>query len=399
MNRRDFLRQCAQLAACVPALSVLGACGSAKEPLGLYRDLEVNFDGSVLVIGAGAAGLAAGRLLGRYGIEYQVLEASDRLGGRVLQTEALGDFPIDLGAEWIHVDPSILASLIDDPSVHDSMAVIPYVPESLAVREGSSLSSMNWGRNYYQDHKFHRSTWYHYLERYIAPDVVPNIRFEHPVSTIDYSGRRVVVTTRDGTRFEADRLVITVPIKVLQDGLITFVPSLNAAQAEAVHSVWVPPGIKVFTEFDRRFYPDLVLNGPALEDASSDKLYYNAAFRKDSSRHVMGHFWVADEAARLTDLGDDEAIVGAMLDDLDRIFGGQASRYHRASVVQNWSAAPFIRGAYSSDFSLSQDVMIDTLDGVDPRLTFAGEAFADDSATVHGAMRSGYDAVVQILRG
>ena len=58
---------------------------------------------SVLIVGAGAAGLAAARDLGRAGREVIVLEARERIGGRVLTLAAPdGQAPIELGAEFIH---------------------------------------------------------------------------------------------------------------------------------------------------------------------------------------------------------------------------------------------------------------------------------------------------------
>jgi monoamine oxidase len=58
---------------------------------------------SVLIIGAGAAGLAAARDLGRAGREVIVLEARDRIGGRVFtDRDTDSPVPIELGAEFVH---------------------------------------------------------------------------------------------------------------------------------------------------------------------------------------------------------------------------------------------------------------------------------------------------------
>ena len=52
---------------------------------------------SAIVIGAGAAGLAAAERLVADGLEVTVLEASDRAGGRVRHLEGFADFDIELG--------------------------------------------------------------------------------------------------------------------------------------------------------------------------------------------------------------------------------------------------------------------------------------------------------------
>lgn len=58
--------------------------------------------GRVLVIGAGIAGLAAARRLREAGMEVIVLEARDRIGGRIHTRDHFGNGGVDLGASWIH---------------------------------------------------------------------------------------------------------------------------------------------------------------------------------------------------------------------------------------------------------------------------------------------------------
>lgn len=60
----------------------------------------------VIVVGAGMAGLAAAARLGRSGLSVLILEARDRIGGRVLtRTDKFLGAPIELGAEFIHGFP------------------------------------------------------------------------------------------------------------------------------------------------------------------------------------------------------------------------------------------------------------------------------------------------------
>jgi len=56
----------------------------------------------VLVVGAGVAGLTAANALTHAGVECVVLEARDRIGGR-LHTVDVGGSPVDLGGSWIHM--------------------------------------------------------------------------------------------------------------------------------------------------------------------------------------------------------------------------------------------------------------------------------------------------------
>ncbi len=67
--------------------------------------------GPVLIVGAGIAGVGAARALVDGGVEVIVIEARDRLGGRIHTDTSLG-VPIDLGASWIHgVDDNPVAEL------------------------------------------------------------------------------------------------------------------------------------------------------------------------------------------------------------------------------------------------------------------------------------------------
>ena len=56
----------------------------------------------ILIVGAGAAGITAGHALSEKGIDFEILEASSVHGGRVKKNADFADFPIDLGAEWVH---------------------------------------------------------------------------------------------------------------------------------------------------------------------------------------------------------------------------------------------------------------------------------------------------------
>jgi monoamine oxidase len=66
----------------------------------------------VLIIGAGAAGLAALRELHSTGLHAAVLEARNRIGGRIL-TDHSTPSPVELGAEFVHGKPKAIWSILE----------------------------------------------------------------------------------------------------------------------------------------------------------------------------------------------------------------------------------------------------------------------------------------------
>lgn len=72
----------------------------------------------VAIIGAGVAGLSAARTLVEHGLDVLVLEATERLGGRVRTAHPPDtSLPIELGPEFVHGDPDRTRELVRDPSI------------------------------------------------------------------------------------------------------------------------------------------------------------------------------------------------------------------------------------------------------------------------------------------
>ncbi|MDH3533542.1 MAG: FAD-dependent oxidoreductase, partial [Gammaproteobacteria bacterium] len=61
---------------------------------------------NIVIVGAGAAGLAAAKELRRLGRDFLVLEAAHRIGGRAYTEDLVPGIPFDLGAHWI-MAPSV----------------------------------------------------------------------------------------------------------------------------------------------------------------------------------------------------------------------------------------------------------------------------------------------------
>lgn len=65
----------------------------------------------VIVIGAGMAGLAAARRLRAAGVDVLLLEARERVGGRIHTDTSFADQPIELGAELVHGESTVTVEL------------------------------------------------------------------------------------------------------------------------------------------------------------------------------------------------------------------------------------------------------------------------------------------------
>ncbi|MEQ8705106.1 MAG: NAD(P)/FAD-dependent oxidoreductase [Phaeodactylibacter sp.] len=401
MTRKAFIEKALKASMGLPLFSsfLLESCNRYDLE---FPVLPMGFQGKVLVVGAGAAGLAAGHLLQRSGIDFEIIEAAPVWGGRMKKAVGFADFPIDLGAEWIHTHPDILSDILNSPGMDMDTKIdfIAYSPKTTQTWNNGRLRNHNYISKLYSEWKFKHTTWFGFFEAYIVPGIESRITLNTPISEVDYSSDRVQLKTTDGRIFEADKVLFTVPVKILQNELISFVPPLPVSKTKAINQVAVGDGIKIFVEFQSRFYPDMLSFGPILKAfRKEEKFVYDAAFGKDSDKNILGLFAINEAAAAYTQLGTESAIIGEFLNELDEIFSGQASAGYVKHIIQNWSAEPYIQGAYSYDFEEKQWRVVEAIqEPVADRLFFAGEALSiDHQATVHGACESAFEAMSRML--
>ncbi|MCI5057334.1 MAG: FAD-dependent oxidoreductase [Flavobacteriales bacterium] len=396
MKREDFIKRCALMGLGSTLLpTFLSSCKKEDS-----EDIVLNFSGKVIIIGAGAAGLMAGYTLARYGIDFEILEASSIFGGRVRKNATLADFPIDIGAEWIHTKPNVFADLVDNEEIKETIDLISYRPKEVKTWRGGKLRNLNVAQFFYKEYKFKSSTWFDFFDQFIVPSIQDKIKYNKVVTEINYESTEILVRTSDGDEFLGDKIITTVPIKILQSGDINFVPALPESKVSVLNKMVIPPGIKVFIKFKERFYPDLLsVGGLLITDVEEPALYYDAAFKKDSQDNILGLFWVADKAKKLTELSDEE-IIQEVLKELDEIFEGKATENYMEHIIQNWSKEPFIQGSYSHYGSEAQDYISTLSEPIQEKVYFAGEALnASEWSTVHGAGFSGVEQAKVILEG
>ena len=361
-----------------------------------------NYKGEVLIVGAGAAGLAAARVLEQNQIQYVVLEASDRHGGRVKADETFADGPVDLGAEWIHNLPGILDVLSGAEGTAAQTELIPYHLEKVCSWNGRRIKYFRFFPELYfwffPEYKFKRSTWYEFIRRHFAQQVQHRIKYDSPVVKVDYSGGRVQVTTAQGERFVADKVLTTTSIGVLRSGDVTFVPELSKAKKEAIASVEFHPGFKLLLKFSEKFYPDAITISDPFR--SGEKNYFDVAFKKEwPGSHVLGLLVTGAATEPYYALESEEQIVTAALEELDTIFPGVASRTYTGEYrLEDWGRKPFTLGTWVEGFRIGRATLTQLNTPLEHKVYFAGEAHdVNRQMGVPGAVLSGLNAIDQLL--
>ena len=365
-------------------------------------DTAPAFDGTVCIVGAGAAGLTAGYTLKQRGIDsIIILEASSTLGGRIRKVQDFASFPIDVGGEWIHVAPTILNKITGVPGTSDQIKTILYDANPYQEWDEGEFVPYNLKVS---DYKFVNYTWFDFFDDFIVPSVANKIVFDSQVRTIDYTGDTAMVrmVTNNGKEFECDRAIVTVPLQILKDGDITFIPPFSSERLAALDMALMPPGLKVFLEFTETFYPlSFGFAKYYTDDVKvGDHLYYDETLGQESEQHILGLFAVGNPAEDYLQHTTQDDLRDYILTELDDMFDGKASDTFVRMIVQNWSDEPFIRGSYSEYFDRKEIIRAVSLP-IDDVVYFAGEAMPANGewyGYVHGAALSGRKAANAIVR-
>lgn len=366
MTRKEFIKMCGLFGIGLPAQHLLLSCSNDENSATPYA-------GKVVIIGAGAGGLSTGYFLNQQGIEFEILEASATYGGRMRINSDFADFPIPLGAEWLETNTNIFQEIVNDSSVQINIQTIADNP----------------------DRKFINYSWFNFYQDYIVPSITNRIAYSTVVHSIDYSGNQVIISTNK-MQITADKVVLSIPLQILKDGDIEFIPDLPAAKLNAITDSVVWSGFKAFFEFKFNFYGDREYEFEITPSSDGQKLYYNASLGQNTSKNILGLFAVGAPAEELTSL-EGENLKNFILEELDGIYSDQATPNYINHISQNWDNEPFIKGGYLSDFADWKTVK-ELGNSVSDKLYFAGAEFTDgeDWVSVHTAALSAKRVVEEI---
>ncbi len=396
----------------------------------------------VVVVGAGFAGLAAADALRAGGSEVTVLEARDRVGGRVWSVPFGDGAVVEHGAEFILPDYEVMESLakrfgiplvrkgtpygrrvpVGEEAVEEArleatferigqgppagaasvaaaIAALELEPRlaallrtRVAISNGHpvddlDVSVLEESASTFGDFANHTLAGGNMrLAEALATELGDLVHLSSPVRRVRSSDAGVSVATDDGV-LDADAAVIAIPTIPL--GEIEFDPPLEGATASALRAVTYGQNSKLFVRLRAPAPPSAVMS-------------------------VAGHFWTytqlgaAEEAApflvgyagtrsAIEALGGGEgperwlAATLALRTDLD------LDPDPAAAFVSNWHDDPWVRGSYSAR-SLASPIRDEDLQRPIGPLFFAGEHTAGAwHGLMEGALRSGHRAAQQVL--
>ncbi len=394
--------------------------------------------GSVVVIGAGVAGLAATRRLRAAGITTTLVEAASRIGGRA-HTTMLAGAPFDLGATWLHAaqrNPlvalaqpadhlrntdaartervfiagrpatptehaaytaawdrldSVVAPALSGPDTSLAAAMAPMADDpwaaTIALWEGAiiaaadadDLSLRDWHRNALDGPNLQPAAG---IGAYITSRLATPAALDTAVTALDWAGPGIRVETPRGT-IRADAAIVTVSTGVLAAGSIRFSPALPHTVQRAIDRL--PMGLLSKIALPLPCPPDFAPDSLLLD--RTQPITFNAW--PDSRPYVTGFV-----GGRLAwSLAPDPAAAAAFARDAFHTMTGL--RAEDSPLLSDWATDPLYRGAYA--YARPGDSgQRDILEAAFPadRLIFAGEAVCTDglAGTVAGAYLSGLAA-------
>lgn len=234
---------------------------------------------------------------------------------------------------------------------------------------------------------------YQVIVNYLAQDIP--VKFNQVVTEINYSGDRPIIIT-DQDRYEADYVVLTVPLGVLKSQTITFIPELPTAKQTAIGALGVGVLNKCYLRFPEVFWSAEI---DWLEQIGTERNLWTewVNLAGVTGLPILLGFNAATQGKAI-ESWQDQAIVDSAIATLKRIFGDDIPDPIDYQITR-WQADPFARGSYSFNAVGSTPEMRDRLAAaLNDQLFFAGEATERSYfATAHGAYLSGLRAAQEIL--
>jgi monoamine oxidase len=357
----------------------------------------------IIVIGAGMSGLVAAYELVRVGHDVTILEARDRIGGRVLTIRSpfSNNHFAEGGAARIKPSHNLTLGYAN----HFNLNLDPFYATS-----GDYVNMSNGNREIISNNTYLNTSYgsilrNEYLKIRGGSDLLPRSFYNSsalsnkiylgvPVTSIHQQNNNVTVQTSNGNQFIADRVLCTVPITVLNK--IQFTPPLSPEKQTAMNGGYrYAPSTRVYMQFQNRFWENESLNGWGNSDIP-EEIWQPTWDLAGSTGIIMSYLrWTA---AQEMDALSEEERINYILSRWENIFPGAASSL-QSGMSQSWAEEEWSKGAWASPTGSQDAALANHIGLAEDRIHFAGEHASDDHGWMQGALFSGLRAAAEINEG
>ena len=222
-----------------------------------------------------------------------------------------------------------------------------------------------------------------------------DIRLNTPIVQVDWGQDGVRLTGADGTHFDGEAVVVTVPTSIIAKQKLRFSPSLPVDKLQCITELGMGPGLKLVYVFDAPILPHGIA---ALYSKYNPPMWWSPSFGQATDRFVITAFATGDWARQLVTMGQ-AGMIAHGLKTLRQELGAANVPDPREVVVMNWSEDPYAMGVYSVVAPGAAHCRALFAKPIAQKLFFAGEATASNAwaSTVHGAYHSGLRVANEVL--
>jgi monoamine oxidase len=448
-SRKSFLKKSG-------ALGIATALGGLNP---IFSE-KSNRDEKIIIVGAGASGLYAGRLLKDKGFPVTIIEASSTHGGRIKPILTFSDYPIELGAEEIHGEKSLYTKLLKSNNIsffNTSISENYYMCNGTLKDEAEAESDEKFSKvvKAIQDIKTYKgqdisvesffkkknidSKYFHIPEAIVGNEHGTNLNkigmkaLARDLNLWDSGSENFLLKNRshlsaieDIVKLKDLYIIYDFPVIKIDSsgkGVVVFDSKWRKIEGDKI-IITVP--LNILKQGSIEFSPTL----PADKLSAIDKMgmdsgmkiimKFTKRFWEEStgsiySDGVIPEYWTAgkirsvnntvltayvtgDNASNLSSLG--KGAVREVLTDLDRLYGKNiASKSLTDSFIMDWKKEPYIKGCYSYPILNEGNARELLANSIQEKIYFAGEAANTEghSGTIQGALESAATAVKSLM--
>ena len=443
---------------------------------------------TVVIIGAGPSGLYAAQhlkkqsLQNNINLEIIIVEATERVGGRILSYQLKERFPqstthVEFGPEFVHGESNNLfidlvnqrhpdgsglleldypnyfyfgkegkfqhaeLAFKENPELTEVFDAYDKLEELNAEQEeersllqyfteqnvtsrfldvadaifandyGADMSQIGLKETIIEQQKWNYGEKYLVLTKNTFTDIIHDLAKglqiinNWVVAHIDYQNpQKIKLRNSRGEEMTANKVIITVPISVLQKGEISFTPSLGNDKILAFNSVKLGNAMKIAVIVNRKFWPNDFYDA-ICSDSFVPEIWLTPAakaIKGDLNTYTIIGFITGDRANRVLGMQEDE-VKRLFLNQLDSIFGSVSNPNPASSscigfFIRDWSKEPFFYGAYTYPTPGAHHLREKISKPIANSLFFCGEAtHTGINPCVHGAFETAIRASSEVL--